>query len=383
MFKTNDVNISGGQIHIFPPTTSANSTTPLFCMDAGANPAAGLPVYLQPCSTSSPPLAQQVWSYRTDLSIELVESTQNNGTGLCIDTGSAPTAHNAGDPILLEPCKVADASVCPAGATAGTNGCAISPWNQQWSVDDSSHLEGATTNQTNIDGYCINVAAQTAGTALNLASCAGGVTDTAQTWVLSPTTGTGMAGAGNNQLVNFRQFATCLDVTGQSVSASFMILYNCKQNPDPSKVAWNQKFIPSPALGAGPTKTLLTTTSGGTTYCLHSPGTSGGYPVLSTPCPASVSTASAGFVWTVSQRYTDSTQTTELPYAQKYTIKDDTVTSPAGGLCLGLSPNSDLYDGQYYKGIVTPCDGSTSQKWNADASLGASALTNIHETNGS
>ena len=83
-----------------------------------------------------------------------------------------------------------------------------------------------------------------------LASCAGSVTDTAQTWVPSPTAGAGMAGAGNSQLVNYRQFATCLDVTGQDPTSAFLILYTCKQNPNPANVAWNQKFTPSPALGA-------------------------------------------------------------------------------------------------------------------------------------
>ena len=45
-----------------------------------------------------------------------------------------------------------------------------------------------------------------------------------------------------------------------------------------------------------------------------------------------------------------------------------------------MGPNSDLLNGQYYKAVVTKCDGSTGQKWNANASLDAAKLTNTHET---
>lgn len=374
VFQTNDVNISGGQIRIYPAGGSQ------WCMDAGATPAVGTAVKLQACSTSSPPADQQVWAYRSDLSIELVSSAKT-ATPLCIDT--SPTSHTAGVAIVLKRCTVPDASVCPAGTTTG---CSVSPSNQQWSVDDNAHLEGARTDQSDIDGYCINVASQATGVALTLANCVGGTTDTSQTWVPSPTTGAGMAGAGNQQLVNYKQFAMCLDITGQQVSSTFLILYTCKQNPEPTKVKWNQKFTPSPALGLGPTKVLLkvvtdsTASPANTTYCLKSPRTAGGYPVLSTPCPSSVATAGPGFAWTVNQKYTDASKSSELSYADKYTIHDDSPTSPAGGLCLGPGQNSDLHLSEYYKAIVSSCDGSTAQKWNADPSLDASTVTNTHET---
>ena len=375
VFKVNDVNISGGQIRIFP----AGSTQ--WCMDAGPAPAAGTSITLQPCSTSNPPISEQVWAYRSDLSIELVSSATPGSAGLCIDT--SPRSHAAGDAVVLKPCTVPDAAVCAPGYTPTTfaaafpgKTCAVSPYDQQWSVDDNAHLRGASSDQTDTDGYCIEAASQTAGTALVLEPCAGGVTDTAQTWIPSPTTGAGMAGAGNTQLVNYKQFATCLDVTGQDPEATYLILYTCKQNPNPAKVAWNQKFTPSPALAKAPTQVLLEATAGGITYCLDSPRTAGGYPVLATPCPSSVSAAAgSGFVWTVAQRYSDSAGTEELPYAERYTIKDASSTP----LCLGPGANSDLHNGQYYKAIVAACDGSTGQKWNADASLDTATLTDTHE----
>ncbi len=397
IFKTNDMNIAGGTIMIYPAGSAH------FCMDASATPTVGTPVLVQPCSTTTPPNAAQVWAYRQDLSIELV-STAALTTPLCLDTGALPTSHAAGNQILLEPCKVSDVTqwcgagvtpaqyaaansgqacvaqpMCPAGTTpaafaanppAAGETCQVSPWNQEWSVNNSAHLEGSKTDRSDTDGYCINDSAQTAGTALSLAACTiNNITDTAQTWVPSPTTGAGMAGAGNQQLVNYQHFATCLDVKGQNVNTPFLQLYTCKQNPDPTKVLWNQRFTPSPALGKTPTTVLLkvTNTVTATTYCLKSPLTAAGYPILAA-CPSTATGNTAGFAWTV--------YPTVAAYADRYTIKD---SSGPPGLCLSSGLNSDLTDTGYYKVIVTGCTGGTEQKWNALPSGLDAALTNTHE----
>jgi hypothetical protein len=371
-FKSDDINISGGTIRIFPDT-SGN----FWCMDAGsATPAAGTTIVLRACSTSNPPAPQQVFAYRNDLSIQLVSSvTATNANGLCLDTPNSPgTVHVAGQALVLKTCAIVDPTKCTSVRTC-------SPWQQQWSVDDNAHLEGAKPDKSNIDGLCINVATQGDGIPLALLACAGSVTDTKQTWVPSPTAGAGMAGASNSQLVNYKQFATCLDVTGQDPNSSFLIMYTCKQNPDPTKVAWNQKFTPSPALSPGPTKVLLKTTySNGTVYCLTSPMSLNGYVRVTTPCPLNVSTAPRQYVWTVSQ-VRDATGTNDLAYADKYTVVDSSNGPDAPtGRCLGPGPNSDLLNGQYYKVLTEDCDGTTGQKWNADPSLDDSQLLNTYET---
>ena len=88
IFQTDDVNIPGGQIQLYPDS-SGNK----WCMDAGSTtPASVTAVVLRMCSTALPPPPQQVWAYRTDLSIQLVSSvTTAQPTGLCLDT--SPTAH--------------------------------------------------------------------------------------------------------------------------------------------------------------------------------------------------------------------------------------------------------------------------------------------------
>jgi hypothetical protein len=295
----------------------------------------------------------------------LVSSITSTSAGLCLDS---KTPHAAGNPIFLNTCSALGSA----------------PTNQQWSIDDNSHLEGSKSDGSNIDGYCIAVSGQTAGVPLLLQGCTGGTTDTSQTWVPSPSAGAGADGGTNGQLVNFELFGNCLDVTGQDPSSSFLILYTCKQNPNPSNLTWNQLFAPNPTTSLDPTQGAdstvkpaaaeLVTVDGGTRYCLQSPMTVGGYTTVasgSSSCPSSVPTGSNAARWTI-YRLKDASGN-ELPYNMRYTIVD------SAGLCLGLGPNSDLYTNEYEKIIVTNCDGSTSQKWNADPSTGKSSLQNTME----
>jgi len=351
--RTTDANVAGGTIYVFPPS----GATTLYCMDAGsARPIAGVTVQLQPCA--KPVIQQQAWSYNTDLSIQLVSSvTSTYPNGLCLSAmSSGGTSQAAGNPITLQPC-----------AEVGS-----APWSQMWSVDNNAHLEGtkpgyaSTPSQSGMDGLCINAASQGAGVSLSLASCAGTVTDSKQTWVPSPDVGAGMAGAANAQVVNFQQFGRCIDVTNQDVNAGFLIAYTCKQDPNPSTVAWNQKFALN-SYGE------WVTTTGGTNYCLTSPqkpyaGSTGPW-VTVTPCPA---TPTAAVTWT-QYGATDSDGNPE-PQLDKYTVQD------ASGYCLSLTTDTSVaYNGQYSKVIVAACDGSTLQKWNASADIQTPALKNLME----
>lgn len=356
--RTTDANVAGGTIYVFPAGGSN------YCMDAGsARPIAGVTVQLQPCA--KPVVQQQAWAYNTDLSIQLVSSvTSTYPNGLCLSAmSSGGSAQAAGNAITLQPC-----------AEIGS-----APWSQMWSVDNSAHLEGAKTDKSDLDGLCINAPSQGAGVLLALATCAGGVTDTKQTWVPSPDVGAGMAGAANSQMVNFQQFGRCIDVTNQSVSGTlsgtpggnnFLIAYTCKQNPNPSKVSWNQKFVPN-------SSGEWVTTTGGNNYCLTSPlatyaGSSGPW-VTVTPCPA---TPTDAVTWT-QYGATDADGNPE-PQQDKYTVQD------AKGYCLSLTTDTAVaYNGQYSKVIVAPCDASTLQKWNASADVQTPALKNLMEVGSS
>lgn len=347
VFKTSNTSIPGGLFRIYPSSTA---TVP-YCMDAGSStPTAGTAVSLQSCSTTTPPAAQQTFAYNTDLTIELLSSVSTAyPNGLCLD-GAA----SVGASVVLNPCTAF--------------------YTQLWSSDDSAHLRGSLSNKSDTSGYCIDVAVQSAGRPLTVQTCAGGVTDEHQTWVPSPNAGSGGAGAAASQLVNYQQFGRCMDVTNQNAGTgttalpgggSFIILYSCKQDPNQSLVGSNQRWTANPALTSAPT-TGQWRTSLDTSYCLTAPTSLGGY-VTTQTCSSALATRQQ---WTNYQNL-DSRGNT-LPYATKYTIQN-------GSVCLSISPNSDVYNGQYYKAITATCDGSITEKWNANPNIGVASLQNTNE----
>jgi hypothetical protein len=357
--ETTNTNISGGLIRIYPDATSGP-----MCMDAGsATPPTTTPyasLHLQPCTSSDAPSAQQVWSYNSDLSIQLVSSkTKANPNGLCVD---AATPHAVGNPMILTPCAAPGAA----------------PYNQQWSINDNSDFNGAKADKSNLDSFCIYVASQTANAPLTLATCAGGVSDTTMTWLPSPNVGAGMAGSLNNQVVNYYDFGRCIDVTKFNVNTTFLITYPCKQNPSPSQVGWNQKFTFYNNNGAWPYGQWITspskTTGQAGNYCLRSPLATGtGKYVTVTPCTVGVPAADQQWI----NSGTRDAQGKELPYFDKFTQKDNKGFCLAEGDPPDHSNPPDLW--LYNTVVVAPCNGSTTQKWNADPNLQVPSLQNIRE----
>lgn len=346
--RTTNSSIAGGIIRIYPSGSEAN------CMDAGTNPRPGNVVVATTCDQTNP---AQLWSYNFDLSIQLVSSvaettdaTTARGNGLCLDSA---TPHTAGKPITLQWCapQVIDDGGVPRNTGA--------PWNQQWSSDDQAHFKGALPDQSNTDNFCINFTK--AGDPLTIKACAGSTTDTNQTWVPSPKFGPGAAGTRDvedpsllvpdHQLVNYLQFGRCLDVTDQKVASAYLIAYSCKQNPSAKQISWNQKWSFN-------SKGQWITYNGGNLnqpFCLTAPRADASPPYVTlTACGASATPATT---WTT--KLTKNAGGGELPYAEKFTIVS------SSGLCLALSAASDVQQGNYYKILMSPCDGTDGQKWNA------------------
>jgi hypothetical protein len=326
-FKTNNSNIPGGVVRIYP----SSATSSALCMDAGtATPVAGTGVVLQACSTTSPPAAQQVFVYRTDLTLQLLSSvTSTYLNGLCLSVPSA----TAGVAVTFAACQ-----------TLGSP-----PYTQQWSFDDWGAFRASlSTSKTNgtLSSVCMNASSQSASTSVTLANCAQDTTSSTQAWIPAPSVGAGAAAA--PQWINYYEFGRCIDVTNQDVNHDHLIDYPCKQNPWPSAVTWNQKFTtPTVPTGATHVTGTVYTTTGGTNYCLTSPGTNGGY-VIVKPCSASNSL----------QSWTFYNNDNSLPYSSKFTIVD------SNGLCLGLG---DPASGEQWSTVdVEKCVGSAQQKWNAD-----------------
>lgn len=359
VFRVDNRNISGGLLRLYP--ANVVPANPAVCLQAATstpNPATATPVTLAACSTTKPPAPQQVFAYRTDLTIQLVSSVvPANPDGVCLDGGNPLADAN---PVVLRKCNPLD----PGGDIFSN-----SYWWQQWSFDDNGHFRGSTsTSRTTaaLGNFCLAGAAQTAGTVLRLAGCTGGIDDQSQAWIPSPDVGAGAAtqprGAPETrQYVNFGEFGRCMDVTDQNTGIDHFILYPCKQNPAPNAVAWNQVFTTFPLTA---TYGQLRTVTGGKTWCVTSPGTLGDY-VRLYECTTTDATLAPR------QRWVQNDGNNALPYSAKFTLVD------AKGYCLGLTvpvapkPWSTL--------DVETCDGSREQKWNATADLTETTLQNTVE----
>jgi hypothetical protein len=335
-FQTTNQNIAGGLVHVYKTATSTD-----LCMDAGSSsPASGAKLQMQPCSAGS---GRQVFAYDTHLNLVLVSTkTATQPLGMCLDAG-AP--HALGQYVAFRSCTPTTSA------------------QQQWSINDSANFEGSTDGLT-LDGYCFNV--QTPNTAGSFVVLGSGTTchkgyDNIETFQPEPSVGAGASGASVNQLVNFKQFGRCLDVTEQNVNYAYLIAWPCKQAPDPANVTWNQKWalpaVVSPATEAsGP----VTTTKSAVRYCMQSPASvAAGQYVRSVLCPAGATPLE--MTWTVSAG-TDS-------YATSYRIKDGygyclATTDPAATPA-DLYPNGQLIS----KIVVAVCSGATSQKWNAPPNI--------------
>ncbi|WP_030176839.1 RICIN domain-containing protein [Spirillospora albida] len=331
--RTTNQNIAGGPIHLYRPSGGTD-----LCMDAGADsPSPGTPLYMRVCSPGS---GKQTFSYNPNLTLTLVSSRSDAlPLGLCLDAGS-PAA--AGAIVRFQPCATTTQP------------------QQQWSVNDAANFEGTSDGRT-LNRLCFNL--QNPGVDGSLvilgAHKSGGCYvnyNTKQTFAPEAAVGAGAAGAASGQLVNFSQFGRCIDVTDQKINAAFLIVWPCKQAPDPTAIAWNQKWtLPTIPDGAGSATGLITTKPPSGNRCLRSPGNpSAGYYVTIVSCPSS---ASREVTWTV--------HTNTGNYETGYRIID------GYGYCLSpTDPKADPPDfftgGQgVSKLVVAACSGSTLQKWNA------------------
>lgn len=332
VFRTSDEYTLGGVVQV----EGGNSA---LCLDVGTAPVVGTAVVVQPCSTSSPPAARQVFAYRVDLTLQLVASvTAANPAGLCLSPARTPAV--AGDAVVLAQC-----------VTLG-----LPPvYTHQWSYNDNGKYQAAQATSVltgALPNLCMNVLAQAAGQPVVVGGCGTG-------WIPSASVGAGAAAL--PQWVNFSEFGRCLDVTAQNVSASFLIDYPCKQNPFPAAKTWNQLFTAPPNLTKlDSVSGQIYTTAGGVRYCLTSPGVDGGYVTVRT-CV----TGSAQQTWTI---YSGNAS---LPYSKRFTIV-------SGSLCLGLgTPNPT--QAAWSTIVSETCSGAKEQKWNGVASALDSAVKDVYE----
>lgn len=362
--NTTNVNIDGGALPLFPDAVP-NAVT--YCLDAGAAPAVNTVVKIRECE--DPTTDRQKWSYRSNLTIRLTatigDTTLNPlGTGLCIEWSTSTKK------VTLQP--------CPADEVDASGNPKLGKYQQVWGINDSGHFALSNGDKSNLSGDCLAAPALANDQSMTVKTCTTSTTDPYQAFNPRPTAGSGQAGPDepdpdflkNKQVVNFLQFSRCIDVTNQSTATgdnggTFLILYPCKQNPQPSSVAWNQKFTQVAVTGG-----VWWQTDNGTKYCLTSPRATGtGKYVHVEKC----ANGQANQIWTRYEGYTgEGADRAALPTKQRYTMVD------GAGLCLGPSATEDMYNGNL-KLIVSTCDGSLGQKWNVPPIEQRPTFTNLHE----
>ncbi|MEV0897581.1 ricin-type beta-trefoil lectin domain protein [Actinoplanes sp. NPDC049802] len=356
VFTTSNTNIPGGRIKI----KSAPAGLGDQCLDAGSakSPASGTVVTARKCNGSS----QQQFGYTPDLYLKLIHSeTSSAPSGMCL---FAQASRTNGTPIIFRPCPTVRNRL------------------YQWALDGNSLFHATNADIKSDSSFCMNVKSPTSAVdrAVVLDGC--GVTDDKTVWYAAPGVGAGMAGDATNQLVNYKQFSRCLDVTSKKTDSKYMIAWFCKQDPG-ALVDFNQQWVhPVPVLPAilksGPivvnnysansnSNSVVYDSAGkiidisSKDYCLTSPGTATATSwVTVTNCPNAASKTQPTVTWTV---YHDTGD-----YGTSYRIMD------YKGNC--LQPTSqDSKDPEDFHGDgtskvkVAVCDTSDLQKWNAPANI--------------
>ncbi|MEV6927749.1 ricin-type beta-trefoil lectin domain protein [Dactylosporangium sp. NPDC051485] len=349
VFRLTNENVEGGLLKFYGGA---------YCLDAGSSsPTVGTNVTTQPCSAGN---SRQTFAYTRNLTLQLVSSrTQANPQGMCLDSGANPVS---GSLVQFQPC-----------------GSLTIPYHQRWNINDSSNFQSTASNGTSLGGLCFHAkSASTPGAFVELSSC-GGAADNTRTFAPEASVGAGAAGA-PYQLVNFKQFGRCIDVTNFDTTIGFLIVWPCKQAPNPLNVGWNQRFsIPGNGTTKGSAQGLISTydsTKTYKTYCLTTadPSPAAQHFVTVQQCPLTDTNA---VKWTVYYDMGDGN------YGTSYVIKD------YKGNCLvptdlddAKLPANDIFKGSttVSKLTVATCNGSKLQKWNAPANADdPTPLKNIGE----
>lgn len=330
-FRVTNINIPGGLISNFDGT---------HCLKAVKALAGQKIQFAQKASCTDASLV--TWVYDTSWRLRLA-STIGTANELCIAWGTTNQAQTVD--AVLEKCKGSSDS---------------QRWNQLWNWSGNYAWEGEKKDLTSYLGCLAATDDSKSLTNQYLQVRANGCTTD-----FSPDSKVGAGGAGKstNQIVNYKEFGRCLDVTDADINKTFMIAYPCKQDASGNaSFDWNHKwYYDEPTGGAASTDPqTIRVRNGSTWYCLQSAakGVSPSYPVFK-----SCNGAEAKQKWI---RHQDAGS-----YSTSYLFTD------YDGRCLQVAP-ADLYRG-WSKIVVGACDGSLEQKWNAPSETTDSTLGSFRE----
>ncbi len=318
-FNLSNVNIPGGRIY------NGSGT---HCLRR-ANPGSDSRIEFVPVAQCTDD-ANELWIYDSDWMIKLASTTAPTETPLCI---TGPVSGGGTQDARLRPCED------PTDPDR---------WNQLWSWVGAGGGGGNWRGQqenisAGISNFCLNVPTSGNLTGGFLLARHNGCTS-----ILTPTpeVGAGAAGYDTQQIVNFKQFGRCTDVTGENIGASYMIVYPCKQDPTGTGagILWNHKWAyTEPADLAGSLGPQQMTVQG---RCLTTqPNTSTNKYVVFQVC-----TGDSRQKWT--------------RVAQSVGYEGSWLFVDTYGRCMTADVSS-LHFGQFAKITTLACNGTTDQKWNA------------------
>jgi hypothetical protein len=351
-FQISNVNVPGGRIY------NSNNT---FCLQAvSASSGSTIKwVALSQCVSAND--STQLWTYDKNYELSLASTTIAGSTPLCV-TGPV----HASDSLPQK----AQLATCITETVDGAR------WNQLWSWTGSYSWVGETSSTaiTGPSNTCLAPGAADGSSLTGLYlmvnnGCSGTFTPSAQV-------GPGPAGATTNQIVNYKEFGRCLDVTNEVITSAFMISYPCKQDPTGTGVylQWNHKWFyteaTSPAPPAAPypqSKTqqiyVYYQNSTAQKYCFTTPTLASGSVFPTFAACSSASTQQ----WT---RVNNSGA-----YSTSYLFVD------TYGRCL-TADSSKLFNSSYSEITVAACNGGDAQRWNAPSTSSNSDVGGFREVSG-
>jgi len=321
-FRVSNINVAGGPIY---------NNDGKFCLSATTATVGSLIKFVKASSCTNNDL--QLWIYDTDYQIKLASTAVVGAPGLCI-TG---------------PVNDGEATQNAKLATCLTT---VVRWNQLWSWTGSYSWTGQKKNIAGgFSNYCLSPdadnGADLTGKYLKVRTgCKGQFAPSAQV-------GAGPAGYATHQIVNYKEFGRCADLTNENLNSTFMISYPCKQDPTGTgaNLHWNHKWYytePLPGVPTAPDQEIYVNYHNDVNqrYCLNAPTyASGSKDVWFSSCNGGEQ-----------QKWTRVYETGD--YASSYLFVDYL------GRCLATDP-TQIFSGDISRIDVLGCNGSLAQKWNA------------------
>lgn len=357
-FSVSNVNIPGGIIWV------SGGTQCLKAQSASANSAID---FVSAAQCNNPANAHLVnWVYDTKWHIVLASTINLPSPDMCIT-----------NPNTRQTSQQARLTACGVGGTNHTDAGQRWAWNAAWTWN-GMHCTSNSSSTTKINPTASCFLRNNEGLKLYNNSNRLWIGNTTTQYDPSPAAGAGAASYLTQQLVNYKEFGRCADVTHTDINKDFMIVYPCKQDATGNNnFDWNHKWIytePARYYQNGIVPTMCEDSADtqcvrgpqrievrpGATYCLTVVNTAGESELVFRSCTGAQN-----------QQFTRYTHVPDR--AKSWTIQD------AYGRCL-TADGDNKFEGNWSRLRMKACgSGALDQKWNAPPQSSVASFGNFRE----